>query len=178
MATLDAYAIRLAIRERLEGVLAGARAIAIGELSGDAFVGASTYTRQMRASVAPRFIVRISSQRRSDAALPACASIRMLELDVAIVYTYKLPNPANMPDVYETEKARADGDVDTMARALEWPGALDVTSAGRATGIVSGLLRFDSSTVVTEDAASGLYEIQSTHTAIVVVDVDAEEATP
>lgn len=173
MATVDATAIRTAIRQRLEGVITGARAIAPGELSGDSFAGASTYTRQMRSSVVPRFVVRIPGQRRNEASPAACSSIRIIDLDVTVTYTYKLPNPANLPDVYEEEKAHADGDVDTMARSLEWPGALDATLDGSPTGLVSGLLRFNGASVVTEDAASGLYEIQSTHTAIVVVDVDA-----
>lgn len=173
MARVNGEAIRTAIRQRLEGVLSSPRSLAPGEASGDLFVGADDYTAQMRSTVIPRFTVRITAQSRNEASPSAPSAPRLINISVSITAFRKAPNPATLPEEYEKEKAAADSMVDAMARSLEYPGALSATLAGVPTGLVSGLLRWTSSSTTREDPATGLYEITTSYEGIVLVDADA-----
>lgn len=173
MATLNAQAIRTAIRECLTGTLAGTRAPTAGYASDDMFTGADDYVKAMRSIIKPTFDVRIDSIKRQEDTPNEITNLRLYELSITVTTTYKSEDPVLGVTLYEEIKADAETDVDIFMRALGWPGALTQTAAAAETGLVSGLLRNTGSVVTNDDPEQCLYEYEMTFEAIALVNVNA-----
>lgn len=146
MSIIDEAAIRTRISEVLTGVASGVRAMTAGELSDDLAPGASDVTASQRAAVVPRFTIAIDYEPSAER--PQGPGTMALDgIVVTIVMTALHASQALSRVDYDATKALiAELGAQTRA-AFSWPGKLTTTSAGTATGIVSGVLRWDGTRV-------------------------------
>lgn len=158
MALVNVDAIRTAVTERLTGAIRGGRAISPGYVSDDIHGGASDYTKAARAAVRPRFDVAIDTPRRSEQSPNYNANVWLYDVTLTVTSTYKLESPGLEAADYERVKSQAIGDVSRFVQALCDPGYLATTADGTSTGIVSGMLFFQSARTSRDDARAGLFE--------------------
>lgn len=173
MAVLSTAAIRTALAETLDGTItSGVREITVGLATNDLMPGASDETAALRALVTPQCSVSLSWFRHE--ARPAGYGPAWIDgLRVVVRTTHLLKTQALGRLAYDTIRVAAD-DLGYRIRArFEEPGALTTTSAAVATGIVSGVLMHESTSVIRDDApkpdqqGGGLYELEHTFTGAV-----------
>ena len=166
MAAVDDVAIRTALREVVEGKITGTRAITVGLLSSDVAGGADDLTLSMRTTATPRVEIAVAYPVSPDRPQqPVNQWFRGLE--VVLTYTYLLESQTLFAADYQATKSAALSASDLVAQAFAWPGKLSTTFAGTATGIVSGVLAWQGTTVLRDDAprsgqteGGGLYQLE------------------
>lgn len=173
MALLQTAPIRRAVRETLTGVLTSTRSVAPGYASDDLFTNSEKHTELARAMIRPTFDVSVQSVSLHEDTPSEVNNIRLYSVAVAVSVAYKLDSAVLSPNDFDTVKAQAEQDCDRFSRALGWPGALNATSLGAPTGLVSGLLRFAGASVVDDEPVEGLYQTRLDFTGVAVVNVDA-----
>lgn len=150
MANLAASAILTAIEEVLDGELGTVRTFALTDLSSNTYPSLPAEEKARRAMIKPRFDVNITDVRRHPASPPEKSNKAFYLFDVSIALEYKLEHEA-IEDDRRAIRAQALLDSEKARQALGWPGNLTLTDDGTATGIVSGLLTFKTSSPVSED---------------------------
>lgn len=143
MSVAQSSYIRTAITELLRGSSGTTRIVPAGMFEPGVMAGDPLPGQQSKA-LDYRFTHRfdISILRQSpNAATPisAKASYRIAEFDIAINVWTKL-KATTLQAAKEGQRAQVEGDIDVALQALNYPGNLDFTMDGRATGIISGML--------------------------------------
>lgn len=166
MAAVDDVAIRTALREVVEGKIAGVRAIPVGLLSCDIAGGADDMTLSMRTTATPRVEIAVAYPVSPDRPQQP-TNVWFRGIEVTLTYTYLLDSQTLFAVDYQAVKAAAAAASDLVAQAYAWPGKLATTFAGTSTGIVSGVLAWQGTTVLRDDAprsgqteGGGLYQIE------------------
>lgn len=174
MAAVDDVAIRTALREVIEGKITGVRAITPGLLSCDIAVGASDMTLSMRTTSTPRVEIAVSYPVSPDRPQQP-SNVWFRGIEVVLTYTYLLESQGLLLPEYQATKAAAGAAADLVAQALAWPGKLSQTYAGTVTGIVSGVLAWQGTTVLRDDAprsgqteGGGLYQLEQRYSGTVL----------
>lgn len=163
--SLAATAILTAIREVVEDATGSVRTIADGRFE------PGTYSDQARAAASvlalgnARAEVTISGLRRAPESPPVGGSFALYGLDVEVTVVRNFGVAAEVDtDTRVAIRAAALLDADLLQQALGWPGNLTQTSAAVATGLVSGLLRYEGSSpgdFATDSDGNGV--LTSTH---------------
>lgn len=174
MAAVDDVAIRRALREVCEGTIAGVRALTPGVLSADIAGGASDLTLSRRGVAVPRVDIAVAYPMLDERPQQP-SNIWMRGIEVTLTYTYLLEAQTLLAPEYQAIKSTAAETSDLVAQAFAWPGKLTTTSTGVATGIVSGVLMWQGTTVVRDDAprsgeteGGGLYQLEQRYTGVVL----------
>lgn len=165
MAQLEATAILTAIRQVTEDAAGSIRIIAADTYEPGAAEGRSQLAQATEAMVSPRAEARITDTTQHPASPPEQGSFMLLGLAIEVVVTRRYDaSHALDPDVRTALYAVAAQDSGRLKQALGWPGNLTETVSGTPTGLVSGCLRYVSSSVgelESIDDANGL--IRTTH---------------
>ena len=184
---LQSSAIRMCVRQVLEGDIAGVRAIPVGLLSCDIAEGATDET------ISGRVLAHAVSGLTNGLALIAIAyppspdaimgpgPMVIVGVSVTITLTYLLTTQALGAESYSSPKESADAVAHAITVAFIWPGKLAATitppsqTAVDSTGIVGGYLTGAGWSVVRDDApqsgqtaGGGLFQIQNVFTGTVV----------
>jgi hypothetical protein len=164
MATYDTdEALRAAVREVVVGVIGGTRSLSARGLDVDLVDGADPWTRAARSAAGPTATVIVEHEPADVATGPSSLWIERVRVRVRIAY---IGESATVDArAYEEARATADADGRALRQALAWPGKVRFDSRGRATGVVSGLLRHESSAVVVDSpphasAGGAGYEVE------------------
>ena len=169
---INANAIKGAIKERLEGVIGGVRAMSVGDVDSDIFNGADDFTKASRAAVRPRFDVRIDEISRNENSPCGPTNFFMYDVLVTVGISYHLQGePVDVLD-YEDRKSIAERQVDEFNQALTFPNTLSLClERNEATGIASGMLTPQKPLyrVVKDDPKAALFEVEQKYTAVVTV---------
>lgn len=113
-----------------------------------------------RARTAPRVEVEIADIKRSMAVGPELASVLIMEVGLLVRLEYTTEHELQA-DQRLAVRAQAAEDVETVRRALSYPGNLSSTYSGTSTGIVSGCLSsWEAARVVREDWAKRIYRVE------------------
>lgn len=178
MTAVADVAIRRALREVLEGTATGVRAITPGLLSCDVAVGTGDLTLSLRTASTARVEIAVAYPMLEDRPQQPI-NVWMRGVEVTLTYSYLLESQSLLPTEYAAVKASAASTTDLVAQALAWPGKLSTTIAGAATGIVSGVLMWNGTTVTRDDAArsgqtegGGLYQLEQRFTGVVLTAAD------
>ena len=178
MTAVADVAIRRALREVLEGTATGVRAITPGLLSCDVAQGTADLTLSLRTASAARVEIAIAYPMLEDRPQQP-SNIWMRGIEVTLTYSYLLESQSLLPTEYAAVKAAAASSTDLVAQALAWPGKLTTTVGSVATGIVSGVLMWQGTTVTRDDAprsgqteGGGLYQLEQLFTGVVLTAAD------
>lgn len=141
-------------------------------LQRDAYEVADDLTLAERAIVAKRFEIEVVGQRRTTAVGPSTSdrAVHALDLRIALV----CPTASEVETALRRAVRGLAANVWMRTQeALMWPGNLALTSAGTATGIVSGCLsRCGPARVTREDWKARIYRLEAPATALVLVSQD------
>jgi hypothetical protein len=172
--SLSDTAIRAALREVIEGKIAGVRAVPVGLLSCDIAGGADDMTLSMRTTATPRVEIAIAYPVSPDRPQQP-TNVWFRGIEVTLTYTYLLDSQALFAVDYQAVKATAAYASDLVAQALAWPGKVATSYSGTVTGIVSGVLAWQGTTVLRDDAprsgqteGGGLYQLEQRFSGTVV----------
>lgn len=166
MAYIAASAILTRIREVLEDSAGTLRTVPSARFLGDLPEGLSEDAESMRAISKPRVEASLVSMKRSPASPPIIGSLLLYEVEIAVRIIRAVTTLEQLSDDDRVAlQALAFEDCDVVRQALEYPGNLTSTTAGTATGLCSGLLRYGSSKVVVkrrvDDGAQPLETVHS-----------------
>ncbi len=147
MAAFSDAAIRTAVSDVIVGVITGVRSMGVGNLTDDIAVGATSQTAAQRATVKPTVTISTAYTPHPDA--PSQPGPDWFDtLTLTLTFTSLLPTEALGRVAIDLVKATQANGAANLRAAFAWPGKLTTTNAGVATGIVSGVLRFEGMTVV------------------------------
>lgn len=146
MANIKASAIATRIREVLLQAAGTARTISTSRFDGDLPDGLDQAEDARRAVTGARIEATIGDFRRSPASPPITGDLIIYDFGVTVRVVRLIERAAQLTDSErDAVHALAAEDVDVIRQALEYPGNLTETAAATSTGIVSGLLRWESS---------------------------------
>lgn len=159
MAYLAAGAIQTRLREVLEDAAGSLRTIAAGRLLGDAPEGESDMDRARAAVLGAKVEALLTSMSPNESSPPTLSNVMFYDLEWRVRVTRLLPRTAQIDDTTrDAIKALAFQDADVLRQALGYPNNLLTTAAGTATGIISGLFTYASSSLsvrgVVDDGSS------------------------
>lgn len=172
MANIAAANIFTRIREVLEDGAGSVRTITAARFSGGLYSGLGRDAETLRSLGKPRVEAEIVAGARHPSSPPINGSFELKELRVTvrIVRSGTLVQKLD-DDARDAAKALAVVDADLVSQALTFPGNLTTTAGGGATGIVSGLLRYESSDFSVEYDGDVSARIVTSHEFIGVVNV-------
>lgn len=165
---LQAGAILEAVRDVIEDAHGNSRTITDGTYEGLLHEALPGRTEAVRALVKPRAEARIVEVARHPQSLAEPGSVQLVALTIEVRIVRVVAGEAGLrDDVRDVIRGLAAADGDVLRRALGYPGNLTQTAGATATGLVSGLLRYQRSTVgpietAAADGVSGL-RIQTRH---------------
>ena len=141
------------IREVLEDGAGSVRAITANTYAGGLSSVTNANALGIRSMIKPRVESRIIEMRPHPASPPIGGSLvlRSVTVDVRIVRAFTGRHELN-DATRDALHAVASTDADVVAQALTWPGNLTATAAAAPTGLVSGCLRYASSSLGTVEA--------------------------
>lgn len=165
MAYLAAGPIQTRIRQVLEQAAGSLRTITAGTYLGDFPEGEDDMGSARAVVTGARVEARVTSVKRSPSSPPVVGNLALYELEVRVRVQRLIDRTAQINDTLrDTAKALSFQDADVLAQALGFPGNLSTTTAGTATGIVSGLLSYvDSSVDVRGPLDDGASIIETDH---------------
>lgn len=138
--SLNTKRLRQAIHQKLEGELGGTRRVKAGRLQRGGRDGLAAETLVSRALALPRIGITIEGFRNSGSTpVSGLAPVRLVELDVTILFTYHLPAETSEDELEELLAQMVD-DGDDAAQALAYPNSLSTTVDGLSTALASGQL--------------------------------------
>lgn len=171
MAYLAASAIQTRVREVIQGAAASLRAITPGTYLGDSPEGEDDMGKARAAIEGARVEARVTRQSRSPSNGSIMSNVALYEQEWRVRVIRILTRTSQISDTTrDAVKALAMQDADVLSQALGFPENLKTTTAGTATGIVSGLLTYrDSSSDIRGPIDDGASIIETDHrfTAIV-----------
>lgn len=148
MAQLAAAAILTRVREVVEDAAGALRVITADTYRPGAHETLGEDAVSTQALVKPRAEARFVSVDPHDARPPEQGSFTLYALELEVTVTrYVGAEHALLDDVRTALRAVAAEDASRLKQALGWPGNLTATTAGTATGLVSGMLRHTGSAV-------------------------------
>lgn len=163
MAYLNAAAILARIEQVLVDSLGSVRTVPTDRFQADAYAGQPDAEAAIRALVVPTVDVEIVAQRPHRSP-PTMHSMQLRELDVVVTVTRATDATAKIDAATRRAlRALAATDADVCAQALGYPGNLTTTSAGTATGLVTGLLTYLDSVTATRFEGETSARTVSTH---------------
>jgi hypothetical protein len=141
------------IREICEDAAGTLRAITAGTLEGDLPPGLSTNEEARRAlavvlsnGTGVPCEARVVRMRRSKASPPVIGNLALYDVEVEVRAVYPVVTAITLDDATrDTMSGLAAKHGDMIAQALGYPGNVSATTAGQSTGVISGLLAYDSS---------------------------------
>lgn len=143
MANIAASAILTRIREVLEDGAGSVRTVSSSRFLGELPDGLSPDAEALRAISKPRVEASITGIRRSASTPPIIGSLLIYDVDVDVRVVRVATTLHQLSDDQRVAlQALCAEDADIIRQALEWPGNLTSTTAGAATGLVSGILRY------------------------------------
>jgi hypothetical protein len=143
---LLAEEILVAIRDVLENAHGSARTITSGTYLGQMHEALAGRTEAVRALVKPRAEARIVETARHPQALPEPGNVQLVALTIEVRIVRVVAGEVGLKDDLRDEvRGLAAEDGDVLRRALGFPGNLAQTAAAAATGLVSGMLRYQRS---------------------------------
>lgn len=146
MAYIAASAILTRVREVLEDSAGTLRTVPAARFLGDLPEGLSEDAESMRAISKPRVEASMVSVKRSPSTPPIIGSLLLYEVEIAVRVVRVVTTLEQLSDDDRVAlQALAFEDCDVVRQALEYPGNLTSTTAGTATGLCSGLLRYTGS---------------------------------
>lgn len=170
MAYVPAAAIKTRIREVLLSAAGLLRPITVGTYGGDLPDGVGDAELARRTVPVARIEARWMGGKRSESSPNRMGNIALYDSDWSVRVVRVLPRTAQIDDATrDAVGAAALLDSDVLSQALGFPGNLTTTAAGTATGIVSGLMSYVSSSSVVRgqvDDGAGVIETDHRFTAI------------
>lgn len=165
MAYVAAAAIQKCVREVLQSAKGSLRAITAGTYLGEFPEGESDMDGARATVVGARVEAKMLSMKRSPSSPPVIGNLALYEIEWRVRVQRLLDRTSQIDDnVRDAVKALAFQDADVLAQALGFPGNLTTTTAGTATGIVSGLLSYvDSSSDIRGPVDDGASIIETDH---------------
>lgn len=165
MAYIAASAIQKRLREVLQSAAGSLRTISAGTYIGGFPEGDGDMENAQAAVEGARIEARVMSVSRSPASPPIIGNVSLYQMRVRVRVQRLLSRDTQVDDtVRDGVKALAFRDADVLCQALGFPGNLSTTTAGTATGIVSGLLSYvDSSSDVRGPIDDGASIIETDH---------------
>ena len=165
MANVNFTAILTAVEELLTGQIGTVRTFSETELATGTYPSLNPGEKARRAMVRPRFDVNITSYRKNAATASENSSQAIYDISVRVVCEYKLEHPIIEADRLAI-RAQALTDGEQMRQAMGKPGNLTQTLAEVATGLASGLLRFDGFQLIEENFDQRLLRTQVDFTGV------------
>lgn len=156
-------ALRAAVREVVEGAIAGVRYLAERDLTVDLVDGADPFTRSARSAAGPTATVLVEHEPVDAALGPGTLWIERVRVRVRLAYIGE--SAVVDARTYEEARAMADADGRALRQAVRWPGKLARDARDRPTGLVSGVLVHESSSVLVDSpphasSAGAGYEVE------------------
>lgn len=143
MSNIASGAILTRIREVLLDGAGDLRTISATRFEGDLPEGLSESAQMMRGAVKARVEASVSSIERHPQSPPSNGSVMLYVVGVEVRAVRTVLRIEQLVDAdRDTLRALCIEDADIIRQALEYPRNLTATTAGTATGIVSGLLRY------------------------------------
>lgn len=156
MAQLAAAAILTRVREVVEDAAGSIRIITADAYRPGAHEGLTSDAQSTQALIRPRAEARFTDVSPHGARPPEQGSFTLYAVEVEVAVTrYVGVEHMLSEDVRTTLRAVAAEDASRLAQALGWPGNLTATTAGTATGLVSGMLRHTGSQIGELEADDG-----------------------
>lgn len=147
MAYLAAGAIQKRVREVIESAAGGLRTITAGTYTGDMPEGLVDMDLARGAIAKPTVEALVTSAGRSASGYSVIGNLALYDLELRVRVVRIIERTAQITDALRDEaKALAFQDADVLGQALGYPRNLETTTAGTATGIVSGLFTYRGST--------------------------------
>lgn len=157
-----------AVMDCAKGLIGSVRVVGAGDLLAGAYAEASDFQLAQRVRINPRVEVEVVGSERTGGVGPVTSDRAILAVDLRIAL-------AMTTETEVSEAARTGVRNDALAmweevrRALTWPGNLATTSAGSATGIVSGCLtKCGPMRVTREDWPKRIYRMEAPARALVL----------
>ncbi len=165
MAYVAAAAIQKRVREVLQSAAGSLRTITAGTYLGEFPEGDSDMDSARATVVGARVEAQVLSVKRSPSSPPVIGNLALYEMEWRVRVQRLLDRTSQIDDTLrDAVKALAFQDADVLAQALGFPGNLSTTTAGTATGIVSGLLSYvDSSSDIRGPVDDGASIIETDH---------------
>jgi hypothetical protein len=179
MAYIAAGPIQTRVRQVLEQAAGSLRTISAGSYIGGFPEGDDDMEGARAAVEGARVEARVLSVRRSPASPPIIGNVSLYEMRWRIKVQRLLDRTTQIDDaIRDAVKALAFQDADVLCQALGYPGNLATTTAGTATGIVSGMLSYlESSSDVRGPIDDGASIIETDHLFVCTVR-GAPQVTP
>ena len=159
MSYIGTAALQTRLREVLEDGYGSLRTITADTYGGNLPEDFTGQGDSVRSLGQPQVECLITKGARSPSSPMTKSNVALYLVDVRVRVVRRLSADVQISETArDTIKAAAAADIDVIAQALGWPGNLTTTSAGAATGLVSGLLTHKESSTdvrsVVEDGAS------------------------
>jgi hypothetical protein len=171
VAYVAAGAIQTRVREVIEGASASLRSITPGAYLGDLAEGDSDMDRARAVVSGARVEALCTGMDRSPSSPPIIGNVALYDMRWRVRVVRLLSRTAQIDDATrDAVKALAFQDADVLAQALGFPGNLATTTAGTATGIISGLMTYTGSSSSVRgpiDTGASILETDHSFTAIV-----------
>jgi hypothetical protein len=165
MAYIAASAIQTRVREVLQEAAGALRTITAATFGGDLTEGVGDAELARRGVTIARIEAREVGMSRSASSPPVIGNLALYDSEWSIKVVRTLDRTTQIDDdTRDAVKALAMKDGDVVAQALGFPGNLTTTTAGTATGIVSGLMTYvSSSSAVRGGVNDGASIIETDH---------------
>lgn len=165
MSYIAAAQILTRIREVLEDSVGTLRTVPTNRFKGDAPEGLSEDALRIRAASFARTEASIVAMRPSPSTPPIIGNVLIDEIDVQVKIARTIEPISQIDDDTRVAlQALALTDADVVRQALGFPGNLSTTTAGTATDLVSGLLRYISTNEIVIGAVDdGAQTLSSIH---------------
>lgn len=165
MAYIAAAAIQTRIREVLQSNAGTLRKITASTFGGDLTEGVSDSELARRGVTIARIEARMVGMGRSKSSPPVIGNLALYDSEWNVRVVRTMDRTTQIDDTTrDAVKALALLDGDVLAQGLGFPGNLTTTTAGTATGIVSGLMTYvDSSSEVRGSVDDGASVIETDH---------------
>lgn len=170
MAYIAASAIQTRVREVLQENAGTLRKVAASTFGGDLTEGVGDPELARRGVTIARIEARMVNMKRSASSPPTIGNLALYDSEWVVRVVRTLDRTTQIDDdTRDAVKALALLDADVLAQALGFPGNLTATTAATATGIVSGLMSYVSSSSSVRgqvDDGAGVIETDHRFTAI------------
>ena len=166
MATMDGDAILTRIRAVIEAGAGSFRLIATDRFDGGLWEDLDPEEQSKRATYRPIVEATITGQEPHESRPTVICNVGMIAIEVTIIITRHLgPEDKATDALRDNVKGLAADDADVLQQVLMYPGNLDRST----TGIVSGMLNWQASTLEVQlsDDAAGRILTEHTFTGIV-----------
>jgi hypothetical protein len=145
---LSTDALQVRLREVLEAAAGTLRTITAATYGGNLAEELTPDVQAVRSLALPQIEALITDIERSPSSPPTLSNVALYKLAVRVKVTRRLTAAAQLVGATrDLAKSAAARDADVLNQALGFPGNLRATNAAAQTGLVSGLLTHEKSTI-------------------------------